>query len=137
MLQEVLLMKINDYLGLLIIVAWIIKSFFDYLKVKDPKMAEKFKIVDDIAEWAVSLQATKDISNAQKQINATQAVVEQAKKVGVPITEASAKGAVEKAVAEKKSIPQPEPVKASEIKSAPVPAVTITKQDDRLDDLHL
>lgn len=130
-------MKINDYLGLLIIVAWIIKSFFDYLKVKDPKMAEKFQIVDDIAEWAVSLQATKDISNAQKQVNATQAVVEQAKKVGVPITETSAKGAVEKAVAEKKSIPQPEPVKASEIKSAPVPAVTITKQDDRLDDLHL
>ncbi|MCF1778138.1 phage holin, LLH family [Lactobacillus jensenii] len=130
-------MKINDYLGLLIIVAWIIKSFFDYLKVKDPKMAEKFQIVDDIAEWAVSLQATKDISNAQKQVNATQAVVEQAKKVGVPITETSAKGAVEKAVAEKKSIPQPEPVKASEIKSAPVPAVTITEQDDRLDDLHL
>lgn len=130
-------MKINDYLFVLFVVAWIIKSFFDYLKVKDPKMAEKFQIVDDIAEWAVSLQATKDISNAQKQVNATQAVVEQAKKAGVPITEASAKGAVEKAVAEKKRIFQPKLIKASEIKSAPVPAVTITQQDDRLDDLHL
>lgn len=130
-------MKINDYLFVLFVVAWIIKSFFDYLKVKDPTMAEKFQIVDDIAEWTVSLQATKDISNAQKQVNATQAVVEQAKKAGVPITEASAKGAVEKAVAEKKSIFQPKLIKASEIKSAPVPAVTITKQDDRLDDLHL
>lgn len=133
MLQEVLTVKINDYLGLLIIVAWIIKSFFDYLKVKDPKMAEKFQIVDDIAEWAVSLQATKDISNAQKQVNATQAVVEQAKKVGVPITEASAKGAVEKAVTRKKDVY----VDASAIKSAPIKGITITKQDDRLDDLHL
>ncbi|MDK6804070.1 phage holin, LLH family, partial [Lactobacillus mulieris] len=72
---------------------------FDYLKTKDPKMADKFQIVGDIADWAVSLQNTKDISNAQKQANATQAVLEQAKKAGVPITEASAKGAVEKAVA--------------------------------------
>lgn len=132
-------MKINDYLFVLLVVAWIIKSFFDYLKVKDPKMAEKFKIVDDIAEWAVSLQATKEISNAQKQVNATQAVVEQAKKAGVPITEASAKGAVEKAVAEKKSISQSSYIDASAIKSAPIKGITITKQDDddRLDDLHL
>lgn len=132
-------MKINDYLFVLFVVAWIIKSFFDYLKVKDPKMAEKFQIVDDIAEWAVSLQATKEISNAQKQVNATQAVVEQAKKAGVPITEASAKGAVEKAVAEKKSISQSSYIDASAIKNAPIKGITITKQDDddRLDDLHL
>ncbi|MCZ3844178.1 phage holin, LLH family [Lactobacillus mulieris] len=95
-------MKINDWLGFLFIVAWVVKSFFEYLKSKDPKTAEKFKIIDDIASWAVSLQDTRDISNAEKQYKATQAVMEQAEKAGVPITEASAKGAIEKAVAEKK-----------------------------------
>lgn len=127
-------MKINDWVGILFIVTWAVKSFFDYLKTKDPKMADKFQIVGDIADWAVSLQNTKDISNAQKQANATQAVLEQTKKAGVPITEASAKGAVEKAVAKEK---QSGHIKASEIISAPVHSVTITKQDDRLDDLHL
>lgn len=132
-------MKINDWVGILFIVTWAVKSFFDYLKTKDPKMADKFQIVGDIADWAVSLQNTKDISNAQKQANATQAVLEQAKKAGVPITEASAKGAVEKAVAEKKSISQSSYIDASAIKSAPIKGITITKQDDddRLDDLHL
>lgn len=86
----------------IILVVGFVAGYYNYLKDHDPALAQKIKVIGDLANYAVSLQATKDYSNKEKQAEATKAVMEQAKAVGIKVTEATAKGAVEQAVAKQK-----------------------------------
>lgn len=92
---------INNLPAIILVVGFI-AGYYNYLKDHDPALAQKIKVIGDLANYAVSLQATKDYSNKEKQAEATKAVMEQAKAVGIKVTEATAKGAVEQAVAKQK-----------------------------------
>lgn len=92
---------INNLPAIILVVGFI-AGYYNYLKDHDPALAQKIKVIGELANYAVSLQATKDYSNKEKQAEATKAVMEQAKAVGIKVTEATAKGAVEQAVAKKK-----------------------------------
>lgn len=84
----------------IILVLGFVAGYYNYLKDHDPNLASKIKVIGDLANYAVSLQATKAYSNSKKQEEATKAVMEQAKAIGIKVTEATAKGAVEQAVSE-------------------------------------
>lgn len=92
---------INNLPAIILVVGFI-AGYYNYLKNHDPVLAQKIKAIGELANYAVSLQATKDYSNKEKQAEATKAVMEQAKAVGIKVTEATAKGAVEQAVAKQK-----------------------------------
>ncbi|MCZ9641989.1 phage holin [Lactobacillus jensenii] len=92
---------INNLPAIILVVGFI-AGYYNYLKDHDPALAQKIKVIGELANYAVSLQATKDYSNKEKQAEATKAVMEQAKAVGIKVTEATAKGAVEQAVAKQK-----------------------------------
>ncbi|MCF1843966.1 holin, partial [Lactobacillus jensenii] len=81
----------------IILVLGFVAGYYNYLKDHDPNLASKIKVIGDLANYAVSLQATKAYSNSKKQEEATKAVMEQAKAIGIKVTEATAKGAVEQA----------------------------------------
>lgn len=53
--------------------------------------------IDEIAKFVVSEAATLDVSGAEKKVQAVQALLEQAKAEGKPVTEMVAKGAVQHA----------------------------------------
>lgn len=93
----------------IILVLGFVAGYYNYLKDHDPNLASKIKVIGDLANYAVSLQATKAYSNSKKQEEATKAVMEQAKAIGIKVTEATAKGAVEQAVSEAKT-EQPEDI---------------------------
>ncbi|KAA9260106.1 phage holin, LLH family [Lactobacillus jensenii] len=92
---------INNLPAIILVVVFV-AGYYNYLKDHDPALAQKIKVIGDLANYAVSLQAIKDYSNKEKQAEATKAVMEQAKAVGIKVTEATAKGAVEQAVAKQK-----------------------------------
>lgn len=89
-------------LGWTLFVLMLIANYFEFAKKNDPEIADKMKHVGLFAEWAVSLQDTLDKSNQDKQTSAVNEVMEQAKQSKINITPAMAKGAVEKAVANRK-----------------------------------
>lgn len=93
---------INDIFPYVIIVLMLIASYFEYAKKNDPQVADKLKHIGTFAEWAVSLQDTLDKGNAEKLHDATKAVLQQADKSGIKITDDMARGAVEQAVAGRK-----------------------------------
>lgn len=93
---------INDIFPYVIIVLMLVASYFEYAKKNDPQVADKLKHIGTFAEWAVSLQDTADKDNAEKLHDATQAVLQQADKSGIKITDEMARGAVEQAVAGRK-----------------------------------
>lgn len=93
---------INNIFPYVIIVLMLIASYFEYAKKNDPQVADKLKHIGTFAEWAVSLQDTTDKGNAEKLHDATQAVLQQADKSGIKITDDMARGAVEHAVAGRK-----------------------------------
>lgn len=104
----------------IILVLGFVAGYYNYLKDHDPNLANKIKVIGDLANYAVSLQATKAYSNSKKQEEATKAVMEQAKAIGIKVTEATAKGAVEQAVSEAKAeqpkeVKKPEPIQAKDI----------------------
>lgn len=92
---------INNLPAIILVVGFV-AGYYNYLKDHDPALAQKIKVIGDLANYAVSLQATKAYSNSKKQEEATKAVMEQAKAAGIKVTEATAKGAVEQAVAKQK-----------------------------------
>lgn len=104
----------------IILVLGFVAGYYNYLKDHDPNLANKIKVIGDLANYAVSLQATKAYSNSKKQEEATKAVMEQAKAIGIKVTEATAKGAVEQAVSEAKAeqpkeVKKPETIQAKDI----------------------
>ncbi|MCZ3621855.1 phage holin [Lactobacillus mulieris] len=112
----------------IILVLGFVAGYYNYLKDHDPNLASKIKVIGDLANYAVSLQATKAYSNSKKQEEATKAVMEQAKAIGIKVTEATAKGAVEQAVSEAKEVKKPEPIQAKDIPSANIPAKVEVKE---------
>ena len=69
---------INNLPAIILVVGFI-AGYYNYLKDHDPALAQKIKVIGDLANYAVSLQATKAYSNSKKQEEATKAVMEQAK----------------------------------------------------------
>lgn len=135
---------INNLPAIILVVGFI-AGYYNYLKDHDPALAQKIKVIGELANYAVSLQATKDYSNKEKQAEATKAVMEQAKAVGIKVTEATAKGAVEQAVAKQKE----EVPKATTTENKTVDKVTEKKEgkvaaptkpqltEEKLDELKL
>lgn len=68
-----------------------------YAKKTQKALPKEVMDVDEIAKFVVAEAATLDISGAQKKIQAVQALLNQAKKQGQPVTEEVAKGAVQNA----------------------------------------
>lgn len=100
-------------LGWTLFVLMLIANYFEFAKKNDPEIADKMKHVGLFAEWAVSLQDTLDKSNPEKLASATQDVLNQAQKSGIELTTNMAKGAVEKAVADRKPADEIEKQKQS------------------------
>ena len=99
------LTQITDYvtIGVLIIVAiatGVDTALSFYIKrageLHKP-VPQQLMTIDEIAKFVVSEAATLDVSGAEKKAQAVQALLNQAKKEGKPITESVAKGAVQHA----------------------------------------
>lgn len=65
-------------------------------ELKKP-VPQQLMTIDEIAKFVVSEAATLDVSGAEKKIKAVQALLDQAKAEGKPVTETVAKGAVQHA----------------------------------------
>ena len=75
-----------------------ISTGIDFFASKSKKpLPKKVMTIDQIAKFVVSEAATLDVSGAEKKAQAVQALLNQAKKEGQPITESVAKGAVQHA----------------------------------------
>lgn len=99
------LTQITDYvtIGVLVIVAiatGVDAALSFYIKraneLKKP-VPQQLMTIDEIAKFVVSEAATLDVSGAEKKIKAVQALLDQAKAEGKPVTETVAKGAVQHA----------------------------------------
>lgn len=99
------LTQITDYvtIGALVIVAiatGVDAALSFYIKraneLKKP-VPQQLMTIDEIAKFVVSEAATLDVSGAEKKIKAVQALLDQAKAEGKPVTETVAKGAVQHA----------------------------------------
>ena len=112
----------------IILVLGFVAGYYNYLKDHDPNLASKIKVIGDLANYAVSLQATKSYSNSKKQEEATKAVMEQAKAIGIKVTEDTAKGAVEQAVSEAKAEQPNEVKKAEPIQAKDIPTKVEVKE---------
>lgn len=104
------LTQITDYvtIGVLIIVAiatGVDTALSFYIKraneLKKP-VPQQVMTIDEIAKFVVSEAATLDVSGAEKKVQAVQALLDQAKEEGKPVTEAVAKGAVQHAYDQRK-----------------------------------
>lgn len=129
-----------NILGWVLFFLALVANFYEYSKKNDPVVADKMKHVGTFAEWAVSLEDTLDKTNHDKLQDATEAVLKQADQSGIKLTNDMARGAVEQAVADRKKLVK-QPVKAENMTSGEVPAVTIKKPStgptDLLDDLEV
>lgn len=65
-------------------------------ELKKP-VPQQVMTIDEIAKFVVSEAATLDVSGTEKKVQAVQALLEQAKAEGKPVTETVAKGAVQHA----------------------------------------
>lgn len=75
-----------------------VSTGIDYFASKSKKpLPKQVMTIDEIAKFVVSEAATLDIPGAEKKAKAVQALLDQAKKEGKPITEPVAKGAVQHA----------------------------------------
>lgn len=75
-----------------------ISTGIDFFASKSKKpLPKEVMTIDQIAKFVVSEAATLDVSGAEKKAQAVQALLNQAKKEGQPITESVAKGAVQHA----------------------------------------
>lgn len=105
------LTQITDYvtIGVLIIVAiatGVDTALSFYIKraneLKKP-VPQQVMTIDEIAKFVVSEAATLDVSGAEKKVKAVQALLDQAKTEGKPVTETVAKGAVQHAYDQRKA----------------------------------
>lgn len=68
-----------------------------YQKETKKPLPKQLMTIDQIAEFVVDEAATFDVSGAEKKIKAVEALMDQAKAEGKPITKEVAKGAVQNA----------------------------------------
>lgn len=71
-------------------------------ELKKP-VPQQIMTIDEIAKFVVSEAATLDVSGTEKKIQAVQALLEQAKAEGKPVTETVARGAVQHAYDQRKA----------------------------------
>lgn len=94
--------QLTDYV-LIVVLALVaicqgISTGIDFFASKSKKpLPKEVMTIDEIAKFVVSEAATLDISGAEKKAQAVQALLNQAKAEGKPITESVAKGAVQHA----------------------------------------
>lgn len=94
--------QLTDYI-LIVILALVaicqgISTGIDFFASKSKKpLPKEVMTINEIAKFVVSEAATLDVSGAEKKAQAVQALLNQAKKEGKPITESVAKGAVQHA----------------------------------------
>ncbi len=94
--------QLTDYI-LIVVLALVaicqgISTGIDFFASKSKKpLPKEVMTIDQIAKFVVSEAATLDVSGAEKKAQAVQALLNQAKKEGKPITESVAKGAVQHA----------------------------------------
>lgn len=94
--------QLTDYV-LIVVLALVaicqgISTGIDFFASKSKKpLPKEVMTIDEIAKFVVSEAATLDVSGAEKKAQAVQALLNQAKKEGKPITESVAKGAVQHA----------------------------------------
>lgn len=94
--------QITDYVVVIamIIVAvcqGISTSIRVYQRETKKPLPKQLMTIDEIAEFVVDEAATFDISGAEKKVKAVEALMDQAKAEGKPITKEVAKGAVQNA----------------------------------------
>lgn len=94
--------QLTDYI-LIVVLALVaicqgISTGIDFFASKSKKpLPKEVMTINEIAKFVVSEAATLDVSGAEKKAQAVQALLNQAKKEGKPITESVAKGAVQHA----------------------------------------
>ena len=94
--------QLTDYV-LIVVLALVaicqgISTGIDFFASKSKKpLPKEVMTINEIAKFVVSEAATLDVSGAEKKARAVQALLNQAKKEGKPITESVAKGAVQHA----------------------------------------
>lgn len=94
--------QLTDYI-LIVVLALVaicqgISTGIDFFTSKSKKpLPKEVMTINEIAKFVVSEAATLDVSGAEKKAQAVQALLNQAKKEGKPITESVAKGAVQHA----------------------------------------
>lgn len=97
--------QISNYVAIICLIIVAIATGVDtalsfYIKkaaeLKKP-VPQQLMTIDEIAKFVVSEAATLDVSGAEKKIKAVQALLDQAKAEGKPVTETVAKGAVQHA----------------------------------------
>lgn len=129
------LTQITDYvtIGVLIIVAiatGVDTALSFYIKraneLKKP-VPQQVMTIDEIAKFVVSEAATLDVSGAEKKAQAVQALLNQAKKEGKPITESVAKGAVQHAYDQAKQ----EKEKATPVEDETAKPIGFVSGDDK------
>lgn len=94
--------QLTDYI-LIVVLALVaicqgISTGIDFFASKSKKpLPKEVMTINEIAKFVVSEAATLDVSGAEKKAQAVQALLNQAKKEGKPVTESVAKGAVQHA----------------------------------------
>ena len=94
--------QLTDYV-LIVVLALVaicqgISTGIDFFASKSKKpLPKEVMTINEIAKFVVSEAATLDVSGAEKKARAVQALLDQAKAEGKPITESVAKGAVQHA----------------------------------------
>lgn len=129
------LTQITDYVTISVLIIVAVASGVDtalsfYIKraneLKKP-VPQQLMTIDEIAKFVVSEAATLDVSGAEKKVKAVQALLDQAKAEGKPVTEAVAKGAVQHAYDQRKA------TQASNVTGEAQPIGFAQPEDDKND----
>ena len=124
--------QLTDYI-LIVVLALVaicqgISTGIDFFASKSKKpLPKEVMTINEIAKFVVSEAATLDISGAEKKAQAVQALLNQAKKEGKPITESVAKGAVQHAYDQAKQ----EKEKATPVEDETAKPIGFVSGDDK------
>lgn len=124
--------QLTDYV-LIVVLALVaicqgISTGIDFFASKSKKpLPKEVMTINEIAKFVVSEAATLDISGAEKKAQAVQALLNQAKKEGKPITESVAKGAVQHAYDQAKQ----EKEKATPVEDETAKPIGFVSGDDK------
>ena len=123
--------QLTDYI-LIVVLALVaicqgISTGIDFFASKSKKpLPKEVMTINEIAKFVVSEAATLDVSGAEKKAQAVQALLNQAKKEGKPITESVAKGAVQHAYDQAKQ----EKEKATPVEDETVEPIGFVQAED-------
>lgn len=124
--------QLTDYI-LIVVLALVaicqgISTGIDFFASKSKKpLPKEVMTINEIAKFVVSEAATLDVSGAEKKAQAVQALLNQAKKEGKPITESVAKGAVQHAYDQAKQ----EKEKATPVEDETAKPIGFVSGDDK------